>query len=270
MKQRVLVDSRNRQADSASTSDFRVTLQTPLHGVSSADLRQLIISDGIYNVDDHNGQFLLSAVYSPRTGLPVTLNTTAGYVPAGYYTLSQFASALEKAIAATFAAGGVSSIALPWITCGVNAERRLELYGVSNDLHFSLSFPSVLAANVFGFPAVTAVPSSPVMDTDGNTYQWIQSPQVMGLETLEYLLLRSPQLGNTVQTARGVPAYDIIPIPDRIKPLVYTRYEAAASSSFAPRTISELQMALIKPNGKVIDLRGNDVALVLELTQGAA
>lgn len=263
----VLVDSRDREPTSSSTSDFVVKLQNPLTNVVSVDLRQLIISEGIYNIDDFNGLFLLQAVWSPPSLPAVTLNLTAGYVPVGYYTLSQFAEALQTAIAQTFVAGGVPLPAVPWITCSVNAQRKLELYGVDNNLVFTISFPNGNALKTFGFNNISGTTSSTIVDTDGNPYQWIQAPFVLGLETIEYLCLRSAELGNRVQTARGLPAYDIIPIPDRIKPLVYTRYEAERKSTFNKQTLNELRIALVKPTGEVVDLRSNDVALVLEVVQ---
>jgi len=263
----VLVDSRDREATSSSTSDFVVKLQRPLTNVVSVDLRQLIISEGIYNIDDNNGLFLLQAVYALSGGTPTTLNLTAGYVPVGYYTLSQFALALQQALQDTFGYGGITPRPFPWITCAVNAERKLELYGIDANLTFSLSFPNLRSAETFGFLTISGDTSLPTTDIDGNMYQWIQSRNPMGLETLEYLCVRSSELGNRVQTSRGLPAYDIIPIPDRIKPLVYTRYEAERKSTFNKQTLHELHIALLKPTGQVVDLRSNDIALVLEVVQ---
>ena len=63
----VLIDSRDREANSASTTDFLVKLGTPLDNVVRVDLRQLVISEGITNVSDTNGLFLLTASYVPKS-----------------------------------------------------------------------------------------------------------------------------------------------------------------------------------------------------------
>jgi hypothetical protein len=267
MKTTILVDSRDREANSASTSDFVVKLGTPIQNVVRVDLRQLVISEGITNVSDTNGLFLLNARYAP-VGLAQPLTTSsvnAGYIPAGYYTLSQFASALETAMASVVNANSWVSIGVPYFTCSVNANRTLEIYGVNEALEFSLYFPTLECATLFGFASANGKGSDVSVDIDGNPYSSLVADVPLGLETIEYLMLRSPELGNRLTTARGVPAYDVIPIPDRIRPLVYTRYEAGVSSEIARRTLYELHLSLTKPNGAVLDLRGNDLAIVLDV-----
>jgi hypothetical protein len=264
----VLIDSRDREANSKSTTDFLVKLATPIENVIRVDLRQLIISEGIYNIGDNNGLFLLDATYSnPNLPTPATTVAKAGYIPVGYYTLSQFAVALEASIRAVLDANGWKHLEVPYITCAVNADRKLELYGIDEYLTFSLSFPNRRSALVFGFNTKAGGTAVITTDIDDNDYYWLESDIAMGLETIEYLVLRSPELGNRITTARGVPAYDIVPIPDRIRPLVYTRYEASPSATIAKRTLYELHMTLTKPTGAVLDLRGNDLAIVLEITQ---
>jgi hypothetical protein len=267
MKTTILIDSRDREPNSASTSDFVVKLGTPLQNVVRVDLRQLIVSEGIYNVSDTNGLFLLNASYQPPSA-PSQLNTiavSAGYIPVGYYTLSQFATALETAMTSVLDANAWGSLGVPYLSCSVNASRTLEVWGANAYVHFALSFPTQECATLFGFLSTNGRTSDVSQDIDGNLYSSMTADTALGLETIEYLLLRSPELGNRLTTARGVPAYDVIPIPDRIRPLVYTRYEAGVSSEIAKRSLFELHLSLTKPTGAVLDLRGNDLAIVLDV-----
>ena len=65
----------------------------------------------------------------------------------------------------------------------------------------------------------------------------------------------------------GIPAYDIVPIADHTKPLVYERYTSTSNESqyVKPFTLFQISMKLNKPSGALVDLRGSRVAYVLEV-----
>lgn len=258
----ILVNSKDREKGSVSTSNFRVKLSRPLTNVVNCELRQLIISEGIYNLSELQSEFVIAAVgdqvYNTQPSFSVQT-----YIPVGYYTLGAFADAVETAIQAVFVDKSWDRNKR-WITASVNDDKKLELYGYDNTFHFQISFPRLAAAKAFGYNSTAGETSVQTADETGYEYQWSQSNIAIQLEMLEYLCLQSPELGDRLLTSAGLPAYDVIPIPDRIRPLVYTRYEAKAQPDFLPRSINDLNIRLVKPTGKVVDLRSNDVALLLE------
>jgi len=258
----ILVNSKDREKGSVSTSNFRVKLSRPLTNVVNCELRQLIISEGIYNLSELQSEFVITAGADGIFNIQPSFSVQT-YIPVGYYTLGAFAAAVEAAIQAVF----IDKTWDPnkrWITASVNDDKQLELYSYDNTFHFEISFPRLVAAKAFGYNSTAGESSSQTQDETGFQYQWIQSNVAIGLEMLEYLCLQSPELGDRLLTSAGLPAYDVIPIPDRIRPLVYTRYEAKPQPDFLPRAINDLNIRLIKPTGKVVDLRSNDVALLLE------
>jgi hypothetical protein len=258
----ILVNSKDREKGSVSTSNFRVKLSRPLTNVVNCELRQLIISEGIYNLSELQSEFVISVaadqVYNTSPSFSVQT-----YIPVGYYTLSAFADAVETAIQAVFV-DKTWSKEKRWITASVNDDKQLELYGYDNSFHFQISFPRLAAAKAFGYTSTAGEPSIQTADETGYEYQWLKSNIAIQIEMLEYLCLQSPELGDRLLTSAGLPAYDVVPIPDRIRPLVYTRYEAKAQPDFLPRALNDLNIRLVKPTGKVVDLRSNDVALLLE------
>jgi hypothetical protein len=258
----VLVNSKDREPDSVSTSNFRIKLPTPLNSVVNCDLRQLIISEGIFNVSEAQSEFIISVTLDGVHNTNPSF-TTESYIPVGYYTVSQFAASIETAIQELFVNNNWGN-SVRWITTSDNSNKQLELYSYDSNIHFELSFPRVTAAKAFGFSATTGLASTVTVDDTGFHYEWIQSPSPIGIEMLEYLCLQSAELGSRLSTSKGLPAFDVIPIPDRIRPLVYTRYESAIKPDFAPKSITELNLKLIQPSGKIVDLRSNDVAFLIE------
>jgi hypothetical protein len=253
----ILVNSKDREPGSASTSNFRVRLSRSLTNVVNCNLRQLIISEGIYNVGEAQSEFILTA----GTDGAYTNFSLQTYIPVGYYTLSAFAKAVEDACQELFVLNDWPPTTR-WITTSVNAQKQLEFYSADNTFHFLIGFPRLVSARAFGFES--SIESGLVEDETGFQYQWIQSPNPVGIEMLEYLCLQSPELGDRLLTSAGLPAFDVIPIPDRIRPLVYTRYEAQTIPDFNARSIFDLTLRLVKPNGQVVDLRSNDIAVLLE------
>lgn len=258
----VLINSKDREADSVSTSNFRIKLAQTLNNVVNCDLRQLIISEGIFNVSEAQSEFIISVTPDGIHNTNPSF-TTETYIPVGYYTVTQFAQAVESALQELFVSNNWGN-SVRWITTSVNANKQLELYGYDNNVHFEISFPRLASAKAFGFTSTTGSASTVTVDDTGFHYEWIQSPNPIGIEMLEYLCLQSAELGSRLSTSAGLPAFDVIPIPDRIRPLVYTRYESQIKPDFAPKSISELNLILIQPNGKIIDLRSNDVAFLIE------
>ena len=266
----LLVDSRARAT--GSSQDFVVRLNEPIFNVVRTDLRQLIISEGIYNVFERNNEFVLKVQKNTGTvAVPVfgAVQTVGGYVSVGYYTLKQFQFAVEDSINA--ALGEIDPTYT--VTCSVNGSKKLEIYTSDASFRIYLDFPNTFSAATFGFvDPVTkqkvVVTTTPGMDDAYGKYFMLTSPFAVGLETIEYLAIQSGELGNRVATTSGIAAYDVIPVADRTRPLVYERYANKANDDVYSRkshTLYQIDVRIIKPSGEVVDLRGNEVALVLEV-----
>lgn len=244
-KEYVLVSSDAREASSASTTDFTVKMQVPLTNVVRTDLVQVAMTYLISNVVgcfftiqeglDGSGH-LVSRTLTIEDGLytPYSLCEEIKYVLGGDYevNLTALGSILIQDIAAT---------------------------SLTNR---ALIVTSPAAQVIFGMTGSTVSP-----ELYNGVVSWRFDRSISLTDNQPYMFIKSRHLGTTIRTADNTQGFWRMVLNDVANGYIYMVNNRVDVYTESPRTIQDIDIQLVYEDGSVVNNRGGQFALLLEIVR---
>lgn len=234
-KEYVLVSSDAREASSASTTDFTVKMLVPLTNVVRTDLVQVAMDYRIANVVDVT--FTLDGqTYTIEDGLytPYSLCEEIKYVLGDNYEV--FLTALSGIV----------------IQDMVN----------TSPIGRGITVDAPAARTIFGMTEPTLLP---VLYNGVLTWRF---PRAVALtDNQPYMFIKSRFLGTTIRTAQNNQGFWRMVLNDVANGYIYMTNNRVDQYTEPPRTIQDIDLQLVYEDGSVVNNRGGQFALLLEIVR---
>lgn len=249
-KEYVLVSSTDRTGNSRSTTDFTVRLSKPIHKVVKTDLVQAIIDYRIANVTAPGNMFTIEEGQVSRE---LTLED-------GIYTPNVLKESLETLLG-------------PDYTVNISADNVLSIeYMVPTEEAIQTARTHRLIVSNATMRQVLGLRSSPVTptyaQTDGEfgSYRWAFSQPVRLSQVSPYLLIQSQNLGTDIRTAKDQGYWRLL-LNDPVNSLITMSNNRVDTYQESPRTLQEIDVRLVFPDGTVVNNRTGSLTLLIEVVR---
>jgi len=280
----VIINSQFRESGTSNAFSWR--FQERVESIRHAEIRYFVLENGVYNITETNNTFYLSEGLVSGSW---DRNNMEIVIPTGFYDDSSLTSTIGLCMtASSFAAGGANlylveqqSTGFLQISNGINA-------GSTN---FAISFfngvtSQPLTAQLLGFQDSTT--EYAYASGAQGLFNTVVSDLPTRLANFDYLLIQSQRLGNDISFYANGNAVDgnQLVLPDaRLKPsptncfafipntavskntsLIYDNQRPPQISTLKyPFTLDYIDIAVVDKLGNPVDLRGNNITLVIEL-----
>ena len=244
-KEYVLVSSDAREPSSASTTDFTVKMQVPLTNVIRTDLVQVAMDYRIANVVD--------LTFTLGDGLDPSGNPLAStyVIDDGLYTPYSLCEEIKYVLGADYE---VSLTALGSIVI----QDMVNTSTIGRDL----SVESISAQTTFGMSEPTL---SPVLYNGVLTWRFPRSVSLTDNEP--YMFIKSRFLGTVIRTAQNTQGFWRMVLNDVANGYIYMTNNRVDQYTEPPRTIQDIDIQLVYEDGTVVNNRGGQFALLLEVVR---
>jgi hypothetical protein len=281
----VVINSQFRESGASNAFTWR--FQERVESIRHAEVRYFILENGVYNVTEDNNTFYLS---EGSVSGSWTRDNMEIVIPTGFYDDSTLTSTIGLCMtAASFGSGGANlylveqqSTGFLQFSCGINA----------GSTDFAISFfngitSQLLTAQLLGFTETTI--EYAYTSAGSGLFNTVISDLPTTLANFDYLLIQSQRLGNDISFyANGnAPAIgNQLVLPDaRLRPsptncfafipntstsrnssLIFNNQRPPQISTLKyPFTLDYIDIAIVDKLGNAVDLRGNNITLVIEL-----
>lgn len=257
-KDYVLVSSSELDATSQSTTDFRVKLSVPLQNVVKTDLVQVVMDYKVANI------------VAPYNGFRVTEagNNRLLTLEEGLYTPYSLRETLEGILGDPF---------LVTITADdrLSIERPLsELEAVGHDIPTNILaggwefyVANATLRTILGLTNATFRPTYNASDGTYGSLTW-RFPGTVKLGQLSpFLFIQSPELGTDIRTAGGQVGFWRMILNDTYNGFVQMVNNRVDSYTDTPRTLQDINVKLLFPDGTVVNNRGGSFTMLLEIVR---
>jgi hypothetical protein len=287
----IIINSQFRE--SGNTNQFTWRFQERIENIRHAELRYFVLENGVYNVNDDNNTFYL---YEDYTSGQWT-NIGAVVIPTGSYDDLTFASTVGLCMTALSVFSGNSNAYLVQINSTGNLVISAQALTGNTPVSFGIGFYLTTinsdypaTARLMGFEPSLDTPDVPSYATNiapnNALFFTIVSPNPTYLANYDYFLVQSQKLGNDISfygspqglaivggdvqlrgSATSCFAFipNITPTSD-ITSLIFNNQRPPQISTLKyPYSLDYVDIALVDKNGKLVDTRGNNITLVIEL-----
>lgn len=236
-KSQYLISSadRVRSNPSAVTAEFVCKPNPPLRNVVNSHVRMCVVNNGLINIDESSNTFLW--------------NSAATSIPPSYYDQIELSRVLSDLL---------STVSVP-VVVDVLANGKLRIRCNNT---FTISFVGYAgAATLLGFG--TSVYSPTLL---AGMYTLV-SDNAINLPLYDYILVQSNKLGSRIRTSTGLNAYAMLLNYNNnyTSSLVYENYlNMEDVYNTEPTDLEEVDIRLVDGTGKILNLRGQNVAILME------
>jgi hypothetical protein len=257
---------RSQDRVNGSDTQFTVRFPTSITNVVAVNLLQVVIQDGVFNVESNSNTFWLRSYDASDN--PVD---SAVVLSTGYYDSTAFEIVLGAALTA---ASTDSTLASVWSVAIEVDTGKLSIINATTE-KWAIMFTSGLStqpgtAAMMGFSPVSGIFSPPLYQVSP-PYN-VVSTRSMHLPNFDYLLVLSQVLGvgDNVETPNGIAAWAFIPNTTRVFGSSTISWENTRQpfldlASQTSRDITTVDIAITDAQGSVVDTRGNHTAFLVEL-----
>jgi hypothetical protein len=282
----IVINSQFRE--SGDTNSFTWRFQERVENIRHAELRYFILENGVYNVDSTNDTFYLSE--QPAPGGSYVKNLMPVVIPHGYYDDQTFAATIGLCMTASSYGGGGNQLYLVQI----DTTGKLVISTSLGSKDFAIGFVSTaspitavsypLTASLMGFTFNT----NPYAyeSVSSGLYLTITSTEATYLANFDYLLVQSQKLGNDISfyaagsqvvvsgsdaplRPSATACYAFIPnitATNNVSSLIFNNQRPPQISTLKyPYSLDYVDISLVDKLGALVDTRGNNVSLVIEL-----
>jgi hypothetical protein len=287
----IIINSQFRE--SGDTNQFTWRFQERIENIRHAELRYFVLENGVYNVNNDNNTFYLYENFT--SGEWENVGTVV--IPTGSYDDLTFASTVGLCMTGVSVISGSNNIYLVQINSTGNLVISAQALTGTTPVNFGIGFYLTTidsdypqTALLMGFnlsPSTPDVPSyaTTIAPNDALFYT-IVSPNPTYLANYDYFLVQSQKLGNDISfygspkglalvggdvqlrgSATSCFAFipNITPTND-VSSLIFNNQRPPQISTLKyPYSLDYVDIALVDKNGKLVDTRGNNVTLVIEL-----
>jgi hypothetical protein len=283
----ILINSQFRE--SGTSSQFSWRFKERIEGIRHAELRYFVLENGVYNVDTTNNRFYLSENGALSSGGWTYQYTNLSItIPEGYYDDTTLAETIGSVMTNVSSVSGSKYIySVQFQSTGI-----LSITNASSNLDFAIGFTDGTTPVPPTLPRKTASLLGFNNFTDQNAYNSLASGlfrTIVGsvparLASFDYVLIQSQKLGNDIgfySAGGGTPATSAILQPNAAgcfafvpnytpsqdnSTIIYENTRAPQISTLKfPYSLDYVDIAIVDKYGQTINLRNNNVHLVIEL-----
>lgn len=257
-KEYVLVSSEERDGTSASTTDFRVKLAVPVSNVVKCDLLQVVMDYKVANIVAPNTGFRIAEDDSIRE---LTLEE-------GLYTPSSLSEELEALLGDTYTVTISSLNVLTIHRLFQSAEEVIHppaLQVSTGNRDFEVLTDGLRA--LLGMTGLRLRPAFKANDGDHGSLTWTFPRAVKLGQISPYLFIQSPDLGTDIRTSGGQVGFWRMVLNDTTNGFLQMVNNRVDSYADTPRTLQDIRVRLLFPDGSVVNNRGGVFAMLLEIVR---
>ena len=277
----VIINSQFRE--SGSTNDFKWRFQERVENVRYAELRYFVLENGVYNVDSSNDTFYLSEQTNGSGGYTF-FNTIV--LPHGYYDDQTFPSTIGLCMTSASLVSGCQN--LYFVQISTTGEMYLSSNQSGKD--FAIGFNNGIGgaypgtADIMGFTYSTN--PTAYESINSGLYLTIVGQKPTYIANFDYLLIQSQKLGNDISfyaasrnaiisgsdaplQPSATSCFAFVPNTTSntgVASLIFNNQRPPQISTLKfPYSLDYIDITIVDKLGNLIDTRGNNVSLVLEL-----
>jgi len=244
-KEYVLVSSDAREMSSASTTDFTVKMQVPLTDVIRTDLVQVAMTYQIANV--------VGCSFAIQEGLDGSghLISRTLTIEDGLYTPYSLCEELKYLLGDNYEVNltALGSILIQYVNATTLNNRDL-----------IVAQPATRV--IFGMTAATLSP-----DLYNGVVSWRLPRSITLTDNQPYMFIKSRILGHTIRTAENNQGFWRMLLNDVANGYIYMVNNRVDQYAEPVRTIQDIDIQLVYENGSVVNNRGGQFALLLEIVR---
>ena len=276
-KEYILVSSDSRAADSVSTTDFTLRMLVPIKNVIKTDLIQVSMeynvanirqgaspgADNSFSVGDGNGTVNGDGSVSGGTSSGVTIEE-------GLYTVDVLANWLQQQLTIVNGAGWA-------VFYGVNAQLMIQYTAQASEVssNRAITCGSAVLSRTLGLLSATDFSSTygslepQFAPNEGlfGTYRWLFPHPVQLSGIYPYLFIQSRALGTDIRVANGNLGFWRMLLNDQVNYSLAQTNNRVDAYINAPRTLQDIDIKLVYPDGTAVNNNGGRFTLLLEIVR---
>ena len=264
-KDYILVSSDYRTKDSKSSTDFTVKMAVPLHNVIKTDLVQVVMEYWVANIVAPDNEFNVKEGLVQET---VVLEE-------GLYTVDTLATWIQSQLTSTNPYTVTYDSSSRLIVERKNLAPLSEMLdnGVEvapftlND--FAITVSSSILTKILGVSLLsqTVVPVNNASDGEFGTLRWAFPDPTVLKGISPYLFIQSNKLGADIHTANNNLAFWRMVMNDTLNYEITMTNNRVDTYLDAPRTLQDIDIKLLFPDGSVVNNNGGSFTLLLEIVR---
>jgi hypothetical protein len=257
-KEYVLVSSDEKDRASVSTTDFRVKLSVPLTHVVKCDLIQVIMDYKVANI------------VAPFTGFRIAEDVSIRDLvfEEGLYTPYSLRESLETLLGTGY-------------TVNISTADRLTIERPFQSSEEVIRAPATQIASgnrdffilndglraILGLTSSSVRPTYNAADGEFGSLTWRFPRSVKLGQTSPYMFIQSPDLGTDIRTAGGQVGFWRMILNDTYNGFVQMVNNRVDTYADTPRTLQDINVRLLFPDGTVVNNRGGMFSMLLEIVR---